>query len=201
MLAIIVIVINRALVNFLHACLISTHCPDGTPDLWLTWHCLCHHLRSLWRWCIPPPFPDFSLFPASWTLSCCHSTLKSSSLSISGCHQYTSLDFQFIVLCYWFQLVWSSGTPADHLHANGTQHCVFYIYHQEVRYREWKGLVPGLMHVEHCMRVWLDPILHGPGLHQSPLFETCLLGNCVVSSTQSHQSQICIPACLIAGNG
>ena len=84
---------------------------------------------------MPLPFPDFSLWPASWILSCCVSALTSSSPSISWCHQYTSLDFQCIVLCYWFQLVWSSDTPPDHQHTHDTQYCVFYIYCPEERYR------------------------------------------------------------------
>ena len=128
-------------------------------------------------------------------LSFCHSTLTSSSSSISRCHQNTSLDFQCTVLCYRFQLVWTLHTPADHQHTHGTQHCVFYIYCPKVRYREWKGLVPGLIPVEQCMIVWLDLILHGRGLHQSPLFETHLLGNCVASLTWSHLPWICISAC------
>ena len=181
----------------LHACLISTHCPDGYPKSLTD---MTFYLQSLWRWCMLPPFPDFSLYPASWILSCCHSTLTSLSSSISRCHQYTSLNFQCIVLCYWFQLVWSSGTAADHQHTHGIQHCAFYIYCPEARYREWKGLVPGLIPMEHHMIVWLDLILHGFGLHWSLHIETYLSGNCVASSTWSLLPIICISACLIAGN-
>ena len=115
---------------------------------------------SLWRWYMPPPFPDFSLCPASWTLSCCHSTLTSLSSSICRCHWYTSLDFQCIVLCYWFQLVWSSGNSCwSSPYPWYSTLCFVDILSQRWDIESEKDLVPGLIPVEnmHDSVIGFDP--------------------------------------------
>ena len=203
MLAILLIVINRLLVH-LFTC---------TPDFnsLSRWNLrsltdviffISSSPWSLWRQCMPLPFPDFSLCPASWTLSCCHFTLTSSSSFISDMSSIHlsrfSLHCSVFLVSTWCEaqvLLLIISIPM-------VLNIVFSIYvTQKVRYREWKGSVPGPIPVEHHMIVWLDPILHGLGLHLSPLFETYLLGNCVANSTWSYLPRICISACLMAGNG